>query len=97
MRTYRILVFCASVASILLLSCRKTDTKREPVVFNSSWESLEQYKCPEWFRDAKFGLWSHWNGYVVPETGDWYARNMYIQGRRQYKLRRRLLTENLGD
>ena len=85
MRTYKILVFCVSVASILLLSCRKTDTKREPVVFNSSWESLEQYKCPEWFRDAKFGIQSQWSGYVVPETGDWYARNMYIQGSRQYK------------
>ena len=33
MKTYKILVFCVSVASILLLSCRKTDTKREPVVF----------------------------------------------------------------
>ena len=85
MRTYKILVFCASVASIVLLSCCNTETKKEPVVFNSSWESLEQYKCPEWFRDAKFGLWSHWTGYVVPETGDGYAGSMYIQGSRQYK------------
>jgi alpha-L-fucosidase len=54
-------------------------------MFQSTWESLEQYRCPEWFRDAKFGIWSHWNGYVVPGIGDWYARDMYIQGSKQYK------------
>jgi len=52
--------------------------------FAPSWESLKQYKCPEWFRDAKFGIWAHWSPQCVPEQGDWYARNMYIQGSDQY-------------
>jgi alpha-L-fucosidase len=53
--------------------------------FQPSWESLvAQYKCPEWFRDAKFGIWAHWNPQCVPEQGDWYARQMYIQGHRHY-------------
>jgi len=57
--------------------------KRGP--FQPSWESFEnQYQCPEWFRDAKFGIWSHWSAQCVPEAGDWYARNMYIQGSPQY-------------
>ena len=47
--------------------------------FDSSWTSLEQYRCPEWFRDAKFGIWTCWNHYTVPAAGDWYARNMYIE------------------
>lgn len=52
----------------------------------ATWESLEQhYRCPEWFRDAKFGIWAHWSAQSVPEQGDWYARNMYIQGSRQYQ------------
>ena len=49
------------------------------------WESLKSYRCPEWFRDAKFGIWAHWSPQCVPEQGDWYARNMYIQGSHQYE------------
>ena len=50
-----------------------------------TWESLSAlYQCPEWFRDAKFGIWAHWSAQCVPEQGDWYARNMYIQGMAQY-------------
>jgi alpha-L-fucosidase len=53
--------------------------------FDSSWESLGRYRCPDWFRDAKFGIWTCWNPYTVPAVGDWYARNMYIEGSRHYK------------
>ena len=52
--------------------------------FEASFESLRQYTCPEWFRDAKFGIWSHWGPQSVPMYGDWYARNMYIEGTPQY-------------
>jgi alpha-L-fucosidase len=53
-------------------------------LFEPTWESLKQYRCPEWFRNAKFGIWSHWGPQGAPMEGDWYARNMYIQGTRQY-------------
>ena len=53
--------------------------------FQPYWESLKAYQCPQWFRDAKFGIWAHWSPQCVPEKGDWYARNMYIQGTRQYR------------
>lgn len=52
--------------------------------FQASFDSLRQYQCPDWFRDAKFGIWSHWGPQSVPMYGDWYARNMYIQGTPQY-------------
>ncbi len=55
-----------------------------PGPFQGTRESLKQYECPEWFRDAKFGIWAHWGPQSAPETGDWYARNMYLQGSRQY-------------
>jgi alpha-L-fucosidase len=48
-------------------------------------ESLQKYEIPEWFRDAKFGIWAHWGPQSVPEDGDWYARNMYMEGSAQYK------------
>ena len=49
------------------------------------WDSLLQYDAPEWYRDAKFGIWAHWSPQCVPETGDWYARNMYEEGSPDYK------------
>ncbi len=47
--------------------------------------SLETYSAPDWFRDAKFGIWSHWGPQSVPRAGDWYARTMYIYGTPQYQ------------
>ena len=47
-------------------------------------ESLQAYKIPDWFRDAKFGIWAHWGPQSAIEDGDWYARNMYVQGQPQY-------------
>ena len=52
--------------------------------FKASFESLRTYECPSWFRDAKLGIWSHWGPQSVPMYGDWYARNMYIEGSPQY-------------
>lgn len=53
-----------------------------------SWNKLaEQYECPEWFRDAKFGIWFHWGAQAVPEQGGgWYARHMYMEdvGRQKF-------------
>jgi alpha-L-fucosidase len=48
-------------------------------------DSLDKYRAPEWFRDAKFGIWAHWGPQSSAEYGDWYARNMYIEGHKQYK------------
>jgi len=48
-------------------------------------ESLKQYQYPEWFRDAKFGIWSHWGPQAVPRQGDWYAKRMYQENDAAYK------------
>lgn len=64
------------------------DTSKEPIhtgKFAPTWESLAQYEVPEWFRDAKFGIWAHWGPQCQPERGDWYARLMYFQGDRMYR------------
>ncbi len=52
--------------------------------FSGSSEALQAYAIPEWFKDAKFGMWAHWGPQSGVEDGDWYARNMYIQGDPQY-------------
>jgi alpha-L-fucosidase len=46
--------------------------------------SLQGYRIPEWYRDAKFGIWSHWGPQSAVEFGDWYARTMYQEGSPQY-------------
>ena len=48
--------------------------------FQPTLESLHQYQCPERFRDAKFGIYVHWGVYSVAEYGEWYAREMYMEG-----------------
>ncbi|HEY5211815.1 MAG TPA: alpha-L-fucosidase [Acidobacteriaceae bacterium] len=53
--------------------------------YKPTWDSLLQYEAPEWYRDAKFGIWAHWSPQCVPEDGDWYARNMYMEGSGQNK------------
>ncbi|MGO9433041.1 MAG: alpha-L-fucosidase [Terracidiphilus sp.] len=47
--------------------------------------SLQSYGVPDWFRDAKFGIWSHWGPQSAIEDGDWYARLMYVEGSEQYR------------
>ncbi|MES2135772.1 MAG: alpha-L-fucosidase [Pseudomonadota bacterium] len=50
-----------------------------------TWASLAaSYQVPDWFRDAKFGIWAHWGPQCQPEWGDWYARLMYLQGRQPW-------------
>ena len=56
-----------------------------PGPFTRETASFKQFQTPEWFRDAKFGIWSHWGPQAVPRAGDWYARNMYIEGHPQYQ------------
>lgn len=53
--------------------------------FKATRGSLKNYEIPDWFRDAKFGMWAHWGPQSAVEYGDWYARNMYIEGSRQNK------------
>jgi alpha-L-fucosidase len=52
--------------------------------FEGTRASLRAYEIPDWFRDAKLGIWAHWGPQSAVEAGDWYARNMYIEGSGQY-------------
>ncbi len=53
--------------------------------FEGTVESLGRFRCPEWFRDAKFGIWAHWGPQAVPGLGDWFARHIYEEGAPVYK------------
>lgn len=52
--------------------------------FEARWESLEAYEIPQWYKDAKFGIFIHWGAYSVPAFGsEWYPRQMYIDLKRR--------------
>jgi len=50
--------------------------------YTATWESVDQHPpAPEWFRDAKFGIYAHWGVFSVPAyDSEWYPRNMYDAG-----------------
>ena len=54
--------------------------------YEPTWESLAQYQVPQWYLDAKFGIFIHWGVYAVPAYGnEWYPRNMYQRGSREFQ------------
>ena len=54
--------------------------------YQDTWESLSRYNVPEWYRNAKFGIFIHWGIYSVPAFGsEWYSRNMYVKDSPEYK------------
>lgn len=68
-----------------LWSCggtRESPDKSDRIVFEESWESLARVnEEPEWFKDAKFGIYFHWGVYSVPAYGsEWYPRSMHTKG-----------------
>jgi len=69
------------VGMICLLAATQgySDEQFKPTV-----QSLQHYQCPEWFRDAKFGIYLHWGAYSVVERGEWYARKLYEEGGEDY-------------
>ena len=69
---------CSALALSRFAAAQKTS-------YQGTRQSLQGYRIPDWFRDAKFGIWSHWGPQSAVEDGDWYARNMYMQGSEQYR------------
>jgi alpha-L-fucosidase len=63
--------------------CHQTKAQER---YQANWESLKQYKTPDWYRDAKFGIFIHWGVYSVPAFGsEWYPRLMYQKGTKEFK------------
>lgn len=91
MKMNRFIVVCILFSQFLAAQEKYASPIRdgnEPVAagkFAPTWQSLQQYKTPDWFRNAKFGIWAHWGPQCQPEQGDWFGRFMYNEGGDQYK------------
>jgi len=62
----------------------KDNVPVETGTFTPDWNNLGAWECPEWYENAKFGIWAHWGPQCEAEDGDWYARGMYFKGSEQY-------------
>lgn len=63
-----------------------TQNNQEIQKFEPNWPSLQNYRVPRWYQDAKFGIFIHWGVYSVPAFGnEWYPRNMYQQGSPEFE------------
>ncbi len=81
-------IFLSGFFALVLTLSASSQQQKPPVAegpYKPADESLKQYQYPEWFRDAKFGIWSHWGPQAVPRQGDWYARRMYEEKDDAYK------------
>jgi len=91
MKNFKILsiVYVFTILTVLLFACTGKPAVHQEQTFTPSFtsdiESFRQYRYPEWFRDAKFGIWAHWGPQAVPRQGDWYARKLYEEGGPVYK------------
>lgn len=80
-KKYMLMVACLSWFNVSYSQNEKAASGK----FEPTWESLSQYEAPEWFRNAKFGIWAHWGPQCQPEAGDWYGRLMYEEDNKAYK------------
>lgn len=82
----RTIIFVWAVLMALPTLAQEAKANIEKGVFEPTWQSLSaNYQAPEWFANAKLGIWAHWGLQCVPEAGDWYARTMYQQGQGKYR------------
>ncbi|MCQ2095145.1 MAG: alpha-L-fucosidase [Bacteroidaceae bacterium] len=90
---------CLSIGALLMMTSSawaqnytipvlENDEKMATGQFTPDWESLRTYEVPEWFRDAKFGIWAHWGPQCVEGSGDWMARELYMEGNHKYDYHR---------
>ena len=71
---------------ITFLAAASAYSADAPPKFEPTWDSLKQYTVPDWYQDAKFGIFIHWGVYSVPAFGsEWYPRNMYREGSPEFK------------
>jgi alpha-L-fucosidase len=68
------------VILFLFASCGGKKQQGSLTVFEPTWESLKQHDTPQWFKDAKFGIYCHWGPYSVPaHKTEWYSHFMYVE------------------
>lgn len=83
MRTYTCMALLAALAIGMTTEAKPWD---DNPAYNTDWETLQQHTIPDWFHDAKFGIYAHLGVYCVPAyESEWYPRYMYQEGHKVQK------------
>ena len=81
---HRLLTLTAALMLAVNAFAQLEDMAVETGQYTPDWDNLSEWECPDWFRDAKFGIWAHWDPQCQAEDGDWYARSMYSTNSHQW-------------
>ena len=68
---YRKLSIASVLVFLLSVTCSGPAEQKkqlEPLVYEATWESLKKHDTPQWLRDAKFGIYTHWGIYCYSAT-----------------------------
>ncbi len=82
-KTFSFILISSLLFAILATTgCISESSTKNINRYKPTWKSLSRHKIPEWFRDAKFGIYTHWGPVTVgsedgPGGGQWYGCNMY--------------------
>ena len=79
----RTLILTIAICPMMMLAfgCGAASQAPPPEVFKPTHDSLIQYGVPEWYEDAKFGIYMHWGPFSVPAfQTEWYPTRMYQEG-----------------
>lgn len=83
-------IFIGLILSTALLFNHTANAKAKKKAYKPTWKSIMEHPTPEWFIDAKFGIYFHWGIYSVPAFGnEWYPRNMYREGDKTFDYHRK--------
>src|SRR3974390_3910744 len=91
-RLYVALITCAAACAAqsyeqrVAAALAPVDSTSAKGPYQPSWDSLVKCQVPDWYQDAKFGIFIHWGAYSVPAFGnEWYPRDMYKNGTKEFK------------
>jgi len=81
------ILLCCSIASCAITNTQESTVLQANTAYTQDWNSLAKHEAsPNWYQDAKLGIYLHWGVYSVPAfSSEWYPRWMHYKHRKEYK------------
>jgi alpha-L-fucosidase len=78
---FKLFVVILIFSGLLSVNCQQPAPKQTETRYKADWESLNSHQTPQWLKDGKFGIYTHWGIYSVPAMGPnatWYSHTFYV-------------------
>ncbi len=78
MKSIKTYIFITTIFLLGLNACNNADNSisQDSPKYKPTFESLATHPVPQWFDDAKFGIFIHWGVYAVPAYNEWFLPMM---------------------